>query len=213
MKKILLTNEFTKKIEEILNPYLIGLGFSQQSIDHYRRYKTPYIHCIWLQERSDRKALCVNMGVHLDFLPVPGRLTSPPVNDVVEMECSIRVRLATQDGSDFWWPSYSPEKNVKSMQEVFRKNGIPFFERYTLFPGVFESITTKDILSGDALKIMPEKSWGGMAIFLARINEHIGRKDKAIQFSELGLELLKGANPRHTRPTKKELEDIIARCS
>lgn len=212
MKTLLLTKEFTKQTENVLTPLFLEEGFTEQGIDHYRRYVNPFIHCIWLQERSDMEAMCVNLGVHLDFLPVPGRITTPPITDVIEMECSIRVRLTPNDVFDYWWPSSSAKKQVTSIKDLYIEKGIPFFEKYTSFPDIFEKIEIDDIKSGEALKILPEKSWIGMAVFLAQIHKHIGNNERAIQFSNFGLELLKDLNPRHTRGTIKELKDIIRFC-
>ena len=211
MKRTLLTKEFTKQVESILAPFFIEQGFSRQGIDHYRRIIKPFIHCIWLQERSDRKALCVNMGVHLDFIPLSGMISISEIDKVVQPSCCIMDRLAPQGKYDYWWPAKPTQKQVKSIKKLFGKDGKSFFEQYVNFPDVFESITIGDIQSGDALKVLPGMTKRGMAVFLARIYEHIRQKEKAIQFSKFGLEIIKNANPRHMRPTKKIFEDIINR--
>jgi len=207
MKKTLLTKDFTEQVERILVPFFKEQGFTQQGIDNHRRYTKPFIHCIWLQERSDRKALCVNLGVHLEFIPLAGMVSMPKIEEIIQPACCIMDRLAHSE----WWPARWPRKQVKSIKSLFQKEGIPFFQRYTSFPDVFESITIEDIKSGKALGILPGKTQRGMAIFLARVFEHIGQKEKAVEFSEYGLEVIKEANPFHVRPTKKAFQDIIRR--
>jgi len=211
MKRTLLNKDFTEQVKTILVPYFKEQGFTQSGIDHYRRYIKPFIHCVWLQESSDRKALCVNLGVHLDFLPLCGMISIPKVEDVIQPACDITDRLTPKGQYDYWWPAEQAKRQVKSIKALFQKEGIAFFERYTSFPDVFESVTIEDIKSGDALKIVPGLSRRGIAMFLACIYEHIGQKEKAVQFSEYGLENIKEANPRHTRPAKKVFEDIICR--
>jgi hypothetical protein len=211
MKRTLLNKDFTEQVETILVPYFKEQGFAQSGIDNYRRYKKPFIHCIWLQERSDRKALCVNLGVHLDFLPLCGMISISKVEEVIQPACDITDRLTPKSQYDYWWPAKRAKRQVKSIKALFQKEGIDFFERYTSFPDVFESVTIEDIKSGNASVILPEKTRRGMAMFLARIYEHIGQKEKAVQFSEYGIETIKEANPRHIRPTKKAFEDIICR--
>lgn len=213
MKKIfLLTKQFTEQIDRILVPFLFEQGFSQQSIDHYRRIDQPFIHCIWLQERSDRKAVCMNMGVHLDFLPVAGRSTTTPVRDVVEIECSIRTRLSSKGRMVEWWPAIPAEQQVRSIKALFEEKGVKFFQLYDSFPSVFESITVEDVDTGAALRVLPEMTRRAMALFLARVYEHIGNKGKAVGFAEYGLELVNQMKPMHAKPMKKTFEDIIKRC-
>jgi len=204
MKRTLLNKDFTEQVETILVPYFREQGFIQQSIDNYQRSIKPFIHCINLQERSDRQALCVNMGVHLDFLTVPAKLEIPPVKEIKEIECAIRCRLGYKGQSVEWWPAKRAKRQVKSIKALFQKEGIAFFDRYTSFPDVFESITLEDIKSSNASVILPGMTYVRMALFLARVNEYIGRSEKAKHFAEYGLD-----NIGRAKGLVKSFEEII----
>jgi len=204
MKRTLLNKDFTEQVETILVPYFKEQGFAQSGIDNYRRYKKPFIHCIWLQERSDRKALCVNLGVHLDFLPLCGMISIPKVEEVIQPACDITDRLTPKGQYDYWWPAERAKRQVKSIKALYQKEGIAFFERYTSFPDVFESITLEDIKSSNASVILPGMTYVRMALFLARVNEYIGRSEKAIQFAEYGL-----GNIGRAKGLIKPFEEII----
>ncbi len=205
-----LTNEFAKLAENQLVPFLSSCGFVKRTIDNYQRYYKPFIHCIWVQKRSDNAAVCVNLGVHLDFLAsaVEG---IKMVDCIEEPDCRIRRRLAPNGMNDYWWPLRPVEKQIVSIQAMLSEIGFPFFETYRSFPGLFDSITTESIMLEDSIPILPNMTKKGMALLLAQVYEHIGYKEKAIAFAECGLEILKQANPIHIRPMKKAFEDIIRR--
>ncbi len=205
----LLNKEFTRQLELLISPFLREQGFTQRGIDTYQRHMKPFVHCVWLQERSDKKALCVNLGVHLDFIPLPGMVSKPDLAEIVQPACYIMDRLKVKGQSDYWWPSEPSHDQVMSIKRMLMNEGIPFFDKYTVFPGVLESIKVDDIKSGDAQAILRGMTKKAMALFLARVYEFIGAKEKAVHFSEYGLEVIKGANPFHVRLIKKCFEDII----
>lgn len=203
---ILLTKDFTKQIECVLRPFLIQHGFSRVSTSRYRRYIKPFIHCIWIQERSDGAAVCVNLGVHLDFIPGVGSSTILPVEKVQEVDCEIRTRLAPGSQADCWWPAEPPEKQVASIKSLMEHEGLAFFERYNSFPGVFESIRVGDIDSTEGWRILPGLPIGRIALLLARVHDHIGHQEEAVEFAEYGLK-----NIGRGVLLKPIFEDIIQR--
>jgi hypothetical protein len=207
----LLTNEFTQMIRTILIPFLKEQGFSYRVINHYQRIQKPFVHCINLQVRSDGKAMCVNMGVHLDFLPVSGQLEIPPVDDIKEINCSIRTRLSPKDQFDCWWVAGPARTQVESIKQLFQEQGIAFFERYSVFPDVFQLVTVEDIESGNAMKVLPGLTRIGMAMILARVYEHIGHKEKAVLFSEYGLKNIGVGHPQKGKGLIKPFQEIIYR--
>jgi hypothetical protein len=210
---ILLSEEFTRHIESILVPLFRAQGFTQQGIDNYRRIHKPFIYCVNLQERSDKKAICVNMGVHLNFLPVSGQLAVPPENEIFESSCSIRSRLALKDQSDCWWIADPAQYQVESIKQLFQQEGISFFEKYSLFPGIFESVAIMDIESGNAMKVLPGKTRIGMAMFLACVYDYLGKKEQALQFAQYGLKNIGVGHPQKGKGLIKPFKEIIKRNS
>jgi hypothetical protein len=209
----LLTQEFTEMIRSIFLPYLKEQGFSCQGIKNYRRFQKPFIHCVNLQARSDGKAICVNMGVHLDFLPVSGRLEIPSVDEIKEINCCIRTRLSPMGQSDCWWVADPAMNQVELIKQLFQEQGIAFFEKFRLFPDVFGLVTIEDIESGNTMKVFPGKTRVGMAMLLARVNDHIGQKEKSIQFAQYGLRNVGLGHPQSGKGLIKPFREIIDRNS
>ncbi len=162
----------------------------------YRAGQKPFIHCIWLQERSEKDAVCVNLGVHLDFVFVSGKLHIPPVTEIEQIYCEVKDRLASSN----WWLAKPAKEQVTSIRMAMEQEGVIFFERYKIFPGFLESITIDDINTGEVLKYLPGMTYIRLALFLARVNDYIGRREKAVQFSEYGLKNIGVENPQKGKP-------------
>ncbi len=206
---ILLTKEFTDCIKERLVPALEQHGFNRNGIDNYQRYMKPFIHCIWLQARSEGDAICVNFGVHLDFLPIVGISDNIPIEKIEQIHCEIKDRLA----SSRWWPALPAKEQVTSLITVLKQEGMPYFERFSSFPGIFDSITVNDIESGKAIQCLPRMTNIRIALLLARVNEHVGKKEMAVQFAQYGLKNIGIGHPQKGKALIKTFQDIIQRNS
>ena len=131
-------------------------------------------------------------------------ISIPKVEEVIQPACDIMDSLTPKGQYDYWWPAKRAKRQVKSIKALFQKEVTAFFERYTSFPDAFESIMLEDIESGAASVILPSMTYVRMALFLARVNEYIGRSEKAIQFAKYGLD-----NIGRAKGLVKSFEEII----
>ena len=153
-----------------------------------RRCVSPFIHCVWVQERSDKAAVCLNLGVHLDFIPtVTGKM---PTIDIIEQpDCEIKYRLVMEGERDQWWSKDEPEKAADEMYDLFKTVGRAFLAQFEVFPGVLGSLSRDDIESGKASLYLSGMTRVRIALLLARVWYHIGESEKMVEFAEYGMRI------------------------
>src|SRR5262249_55066432 len=107
-------------------------------------------------------------------------------------------RLHEANETDHWWTYGASDSEAKaslaSLIDTYRRRSALFFGKFEPFPHVFEQITPAEIDAGD-LSSMPSGSLTGVlaALTMARIMNHLGRREKCRGFAEVGLRHLGGA--------------------
>lgn len=181
---------FHQLIKRDFAPLLRSNGFKGSGTT-FRRFTGERIDVVNLQGSAYGGKCCVNLGVQFSFLlQMSGtRIVDP--KKIKEYECTFRDRLAEAGASDHWW-SYGntedeAESSIASLVELYRQRGEAYFARFEPFPGVFEQVTPQDADAGDFSKMPIAMSGIQTILTLARIMNHIGRREKCREFAEVGL--------------------------
>ena len=161
---------------------------------HFRRVRSPYIDLVELQRRSDGQAACVNLGLHLDFLPPPSSDNLRP-EDCAIGNCAIQARLTPSDDlPDYWWGFGDTDlEAVRSAEDLIRcfvQRGLPFFDYYTDLPGPFGLVSVESLRVGSYLRVQIKGNFTSpalAALVLARIHEHLQDWTKAEAFAQFGI--------------------------
>src|SRR5579875_1395554 len=117
---------FHHLLKRDLFPLLRAEGFKGSGTT-FRRIKNEIIHVVNIQGSRYGGECCVNLCVHLSFLPIPGmdRLTDP--KKLKEYECCFRNRLHEAREDDHWW-SYGTteaeaEASLANLIATYRRRG------------------------------------------------------------------------------------------
>ena len=197
-------------LKERFAPDLMDLGF-RGSGNVYFRVVSPRIDLVTLQSSRMGDKCCVNLGVHYEFLPVPGGglITNPKA--VREHHCEFRSRLRGPDKADLWW-DYRPwfwmlGRTGDQISRTFLEDGLPYFEQFEPYPDVFTAITPEQVSTGalpmDAFHA--STAWRN-GLMMARIMQQLGRAESAREFAEVGLQHV----PEHSIAIRSELEELLA---
>jgi hypothetical protein len=195
VRKILAENmyerdQFHCAVKLILKPVLIADGF-RASRTTYRRTLGEVIHIVALQGSPHGGQCCVNLGIHLAFLPLVGSAEACDFVRITERECEFRSRLAPTGQCDFWWSYGSTEHEAQASAEsilrLYRDVGVPYFGRFTKFPDDFVHVTPSMLSNGSPLRFPSGGTFVRRALALSRIALHTGRIAEAKQFAEIGL--------------------------
>jgi hypothetical protein len=137
--------------------------------------------------------------VHYSFLPKSGYSPNSTIDPTTlkHHECVFSGRLHEVKESDHWWNYGANEADadagVAELVDLYKRRAASFFARFEPFPDVFERINPEEIDAGDHSRLPADMSSVGAALTLARIMNHLGRKDKCRQFADIGLRHLGGA--------------------
>ena len=198
---------FYKALRRTLFPLLRSQGFVGKGTT-FRRLNGEVIQVLNIQGSIYGGQCCVNLAIHLTFLPAAGGDQVDP-ESIVESQCEFRTRLAPAGLSDYWWEygktEVQAEASVSHMVELYQSRGAPYFERHRSFPGPFGSITPQQ-LEADDFGDFPIPIGGPVqaAVTMVRIAQYLGRKDQAKEFARIALS-------RWERGTalRAELEQIL----
>lgn len=180
------TKRFAKVLEPRLAPILRADGFAWQH-NGWMRLRDPVINWLDVQSKSDDESCCVNLGVHMRFLPRPGGSGDGTVaSDIQRGCCEISYRLTWEDELDHWWSYDSGEVAAADLVACYEERGRPVFERFASFPHPFVEMVPDDV-NDAALSELLSMSTSAQILFLARVHDFLGNSDLAIRFCEMGL--------------------------
>jgi len=166
---------------------LAGEGFVSADEVTWTRHRPPFIDCIEFQLHSDEVAYCVNLGVHMDFLPdVIGRNSAQNAG-VTQADCEIKQRLAPSGESDHWW-AIGDGVQACSMLACLRECGLPFLEQFNDLPGPFGAITPETVGDDAVIALLPNMTRVRRILLLARIHEYLGNIEQALEWARFGME-------------------------
>lgn len=179
--------EFLLAVRDHLSPRLESTGFESSELA-WRRFRNPYVDCVEIQIRSDQRACCVNLGLHLSFLPAAGTKTSIDPARLQLIDCEIRSRATRNGESDSWWEFKNDPSEVDCLVSCAMKNVELFFGKYRDFPQPFLDFEPSDLASEEMTALLPAMTKVRRTLFLARLHEHLGDHKRAKFWSQFGLE-------------------------
>jgi len=198
---------FQNRFKEIVVPVLKRDGFLGSGTT-WRRVEGEVIHLLNLQGSRTGGGCCVNLGVHLTFLPIVGTGAIVQPKTLTEPACEFRNRLTQPGQADQWWAYGSCEQEAvdscHSIAELYQTQGRSFFGRLSVCPYDFLRIAP-DQLSDDALvSEMYGCSAVRLALALGRIAIRVGEPKWARSYAAFGL-----ANLGRAVALRPELEEIL----
>ena len=184
-----MTPEFRSQLKEKLAPFMRAAGFSGSGAT-FRRSAGDVIQLLHVQGSRYGGSCCVNLGIHLKFLPtVLGH--SPDPKKITEPLCEFRRRLAPEGQADCWWnygdDEHEAARSVDNLVALVRRLALPHFDRFGAFPESFERITPQALASRDFSMLPGNMTAPRAALVMARIAAHLGRADRVREFAEVGL--------------------------
>lgn len=190
-------------VERVSGP-LEALGFKRISDDLFVRFKkTHEINVISIQKHSSESKVCLNFGVHYDFIPKIGS-TELPGEETIELpDCEVKVRI-TPDPSqkDHWW--HISLDSVNEIASLIESRAEGFFDRYSI-NGDLSSIGVDDLNDGPP-DILASLTKVRSCLVLASIQETLGNTEAAAAFAKYGIK----AAGMAVGP-KKMLKEILKR--
>ena len=199
-------SQFLAQFKSVVVPVLRDEGF-HGSGQNFRRRVKEVIHVVNVQGSRYGGRCCINLGVHLTFLPTV-TLALPDPAKITEPDCEFRTRLSEADGFDRWWPygesEQDAEDSVTSIKQTYLKFGREFFARFLVFPGDFTKITPENFDKKSSREYLPGQTVVRTLLALARINAHLGNRSYASQFATIGI-----ANLGLASFLKNEFEKLI----
>lgn len=178
---------FAAMLERHLAPALHADDFVGQGWE-WSRLRDPVVNCIQIQPRSDHIACCVNLGVHLTFLPVAGGSSRSEWPNISQPDCEIKHRLAWEGESEHWWMYEDAEDAVSDLVACCQKHGKAFFDQFGQFPRPFVDIAPEDVGNESVAKLFPVMTKVRKVLLLARVHDYLGNAEQAVQFSQIGKE-------------------------
>ncbi len=161
-------------------------GFVQSSRRNslWWRQSGEAIDLVELQKRSSEALYCVNLAVHYRFLPTQGVPRLAHRSELESVDCAFRARLTRSPSEyDAWWPD-----TLQSAQEIIdllAVRGQEFFEARRSLECIAQVSPVQIIEESSALFArMPRAS---SLLLLARICEHLGRREACIEAATAGI--------------------------
>lgn len=177
--------DFVAALAERMTGLLEALGFKRVSDDLFVRFnETHEINVISIQKHSSEPSVCLNFGVHYDFMPKIGS-TELANEDTIELpDCEVKVRV-TPDPSkkDYWW--VIGVESVDEIATLIESKAEGFFNRYGI-NGDISSIVVDDL--NDSLPdVLASLTKVRACLILARMQETLGNTESAAAFAKYGI--------------------------
>jgi hypothetical protein len=205
-------------------PRLFQSGFVGDG-ERFLRRTGEVIHAIGLQEAKGGGSCCVNLGLHLAFLPLTTNVVPEPGDLVRAESCEFQWRLTPAGYSDYWWAweqgaaahlplsmlagaHSSPLDAAYHLVETWVEHGEPALARLSSPHQVAGHVTIDALdVRGTDGRVVPEYAFtpGRAALTMARIQRHLGHEEMARRFAQAGLERAGKA-----RAVRAALEQFLA---
>ena len=185
-------------------PFLKDVGFKRNGV-RFQRVIGDVYHVIGLQKNKYGGSCCVNLGLHLSFLPLPSG-NFPQPDEITRVEsCEFQWRLAPPGYTDYWWAyeqgvsahlplaflkeeNRSPLERARHLANTYMAVGEPAFQRLASLSQIANLIHLVDL--DNPIRVVPEYAFtsGRAGLTMARIHKHLGDHDLARRFARAGLE-------------------------
>ena len=183
--------EFIEILKNNFNPFLKELGFKGSKNNFYQK-NSPWIYVLNIHKDKYGGELTINMGIHLDY--IQNALDQLPILSKFDIgDCIIDKNLSLENNNS--WLVYGKNdiealETIEFMKELVLEQGILFIEKFNNYPQPFSNITIDDIKTGNKKFLeygIDEKliNWVHFIIFLAKVNNNIGNKEKAMELLQL----------------------------
>ena len=194
---------FVGDVNQAIGELLSAHDFRAEHLQYWR-HLGHVISCIDIQEHSSEPRCCVNLGIHLDFVPCgDGRMPHAP--EMSSVECEIKRRLTPSgEDDDFWW-WYEPGAD-RSLVAALRQHGLPFLQPFHRFPDYWTAISMDDLKSGEFVRMMPGVTRVRAALLLARAHAFLGNASMRHALAAYGMEIA----PAMASGPRKALKELLA---
>lgn len=201
-------------------PKLRKLGFTGSG-QNFRRIQNEVIHTLNIQINKYGGSCCVNLGLHLTFLPIAGGTQLVVPQKLQATSCEFRWRLTPPDFTDYWWAyeenefahlpfgmeggkGHGPQEKARHLVTTYEMYGEPQFQALMTIEAVANLFPPEAIGSGERLSPLYAFTPTRGALTMARIHRYLGNKDLARQFARQGLQ-----NSGKARALIPEFEEIL----
>ncbi len=176
-------------IAPVISKTLAPTGFSRDADGSWRRVTGNVLGCVEVQRRLDDSSFCINLGSHFDFLPINAGSSAPSnLRALREPQCELRTRLI-RDGHDTWW---SHPEDADEISQLLSTRGLDFLNSCLDIRASLGAIAPEDIDGDTAIALTAHITSGRRRLLLARVHEHLGNYEWAMQIAESTL----AQNPR-----------------
>jgi hypothetical protein len=182
--------------------------------ERFQRELGPVIHALAVQESKHGGSCCINLGVHLDFLPLTTGKPPQAGAHVRPESCEFQWRLTPPGFRDYWWAfekgaaahlpppmlqeeNAGPAERAQHLAGTFETQGEPAFQRLSTLQQIADLIKLQDL--DNEWRIVPEYAFtpGRAGLSMARIHRQLGNHDLARRFAVAGLERVGKARAVH----------------
>jgi hypothetical protein len=177
--------DFISSLNQQLSSHLESMGFKNLTDNLFVRFSDSHeINVISIQKHSSDPTVCVNFGVHYDFLPKVAS-SEPPCDGLIELSnCEVKIRLTPNPSEkDYWWPIAT--NSIYEIADLINFQTSKFFYSYNL-DGDISTITPSD-LNEDLPDIIAMLTKVRAGLLLAHIHEALGNTEKAASFAKFGI--------------------------
>jgi hypothetical protein len=148
---------------------------------------------------------CVELGVHLDFLPVIGG-GAAELEAMTVTRCEVRKRLTPRsDLQDYWW-QYGDEAADEDLVAVVESVGLTFFQQLETFPDYWQHIALEDLRNETFSNYLPGMTRVRAVLLLARMHSFLGDVEGSRSLAAYGLEIV----PAIASGPKKAFRELLA---
>lgn len=200
---------FFQHLKDQFFPKLREHGF-KGSGQNFRRLSGEVIHTINIQANKYGGSCCVNLGLHLSFLPYNWSENElPDAKKIKEIDCEFRGRLSEKGIGDQWWKYDgglfgSAKSSSTQLMNTYWHVGEPLLQKYQKAEDFVTLYSLEQLKEKDYLPVFGGITRQRAALVMARILSHLDKKKEAREFARIGLDHLGRAIS-----LKPQLEEFI----
>ena len=197
-------SEFRSILNQKLQGALEPLGFRKTDGSTFVRNTDAHeINVIWIKKHSSESKVCVNLGVHYDFLPKVGTAESIEGDDLTQPDCEIKKRLTLDPSqNDYWWSFGAVQAD--EIARLAKESALPYFDQYALDGEI--GLITPSQFEGELPTLLSSLTKVRACLLMARVFEIRKEPIRASEFAKLGIK----AAGMAVGP-KKMLKEVLAR--
>lgn len=203
------STEFKKIVTKNLTPFLREKNWKGSGF-YYTKNIENIIRIITIQPSRSGGKFCIEIGIHFDFIPL---ILPKDFSKIKTWDVDIHDRLTPDDFGDFWWdfPSNGQIENIlfEEIKGLIIRKAEPYFDKYNNWKENISELKVTDIENGKSKKMFPIQPLRTI-LMIARINMHLGKNERAIEFSRYGLSVITGNKGSALIPI---FNDIIEKAS